>query len=75
MPEKKNELLRELKAKMGCGDIEEGTTDFYDFMDKVIDHHPKISPDKKEEIKAKVREADSVGDIWEMKDDYEFLNK
>jgi hypothetical protein len=75
MPEKKNELLRELKAKMGCGDIEEGTTDFYDFMDKIVDHHPKISDDKKEDIKSELRSKVGCGDVEELKDDYDFLNK
>lgn len=75
MPQRKDELLRDLKTKMGCGDVEEGTPDFYDFMDKIVDAHPKIADDKKEEIKSEMRAKQGCGDIEELKDDYDFLNK
>ena len=35
--ERKIELQRELKAKMGCGDVQEGDHDYFSFMDKIID--------------------------------------
>lgn len=73
--EKKKELLSELKTKMGCGDIEEGTPDFYDFMDKVIDADPKHDDAKKEDLKSELRAKQGCGDLEDLKDDYDFLNK
>ena len=73
--EKRKELLSELKSKMGCGDVEEGTNDYYDFMDKIIEENPKLDEDKKEKIKSEMRAKQGCGDIEELKDDYDFLNK
>jgi hypothetical protein len=72
--ERKKELQRELKAKMGCGDVEEGTVDYYDYMDKIIDEHDSDA-EKKERLKQEMRAKQGCGDIEELHDTYDFLNQ
>ena len=72
--ERKIELQRELKAKMGCGDVQEGDHDYFSFMEKIIDEQ-ETDEDRKIRLKNELRAKQGCGDIEELHDTYDFLNK
>ena len=62
--EKKVAVQRELKAKMGCGDVQEGDPNYYDFMDRIVDAQ-ESDEDKKIRIKDELRAKQGCGDVEE----------
>jgi|GEM_PF-1519087 hypothetical protein len=71
----KAEHREELRRKMDCGEVQESTHDFYDFLNEKVINKDDTVTEKRRETKSELNTKQGCGDLEDTTDNYDFLNK
>lgn len=71
----KAEHREELRQEMTCGEVEEATHDFYDFLNEKVFNENNTAAEKRREIRSELDTKQGCDDFEDTTDNYDFLNK